>query len=149
MKKDYPRRALSSDDYRTHQWILDLFPNFYDPCPYLGIKNGVDIDGLKTSWNYADYDGVFVNPPYSNPKPWVEKAIQEQKDARRRAYDPEDEMEICSAGTIVMLLKHDTSTEWYRLLHEAGAKFLLVNGRLKHQTNKACAFPSVLVVMSL
>ena len=78
-----------------------------------------------------------------------EKAIQEQKDARRRAYDPEDEQEVWSAGTIVMLLKHDTSTEWYRLLHEAGAKFLLVNGRLKHQTGRACAFPSVLAVMSL
>jgi hypothetical protein len=140
---------MSSDDYRTDQWILDLFPNFYDPCPYLGLEDDEVISGLNVNWNWANYDGVFVNPPYSNPKPWVKKAIQEHKDARRRAYDPEDEQEIWSAGTIVMLLKHDTSTEWYRLLHEAGAKFLLVNGRLKHQTNKACAFPSVLVVMSL
>ena len=138
---------MSSDDYRTDQWILDLFPNFFDPCPFKGIH--LKHNGLHMSWNYADYDGVFVNPPYSNPKPWVEKAIQEQKDARRRAYDPEDEQEVWSAGTIVMLLKHDTSTEWYRLLHEAGAKFLLVNGRLKHQTKTTCAFPSVLAVMSL
>lgn len=140
---------MSSDDYRTDQWILDLFPNFYDPCPYLGLEDDEVISGLNVNWNWADYDGVFVNPPYSNPKAWVKKAIQEQKDARRRAYDPEDEMEIWSAGTIVMLLKHDTSTEWYRLLHEADAKFLLVNGRLKHQTGKSCAFPSVLAVLCL
>lgn len=141
---------MSSDDYRTDQWILDLFPNFYDPCPYLGIRNGVDIDGLKTSWNYADYDGVFVNPPYSNPKPWVQKAILEQHKAIKVAncdVEPDDWFEG-SALTIVMLLKHDTSTEWYRLLHEAGAKFLLVNGRLKHQTEKSCAFPSILAVLA-
>ena len=141
---------MSSDDYKTDQWLLDLFPNFYDPCPYLGIKNGVDIDGLKTSWNYADYDGVFVNPPYSNPKPWVEKAILEQHIAIKVAncdVEPDDWFEG-SALTIVLLLKHDTSTEWYRLLHQAGAKFLLVNGRLKHQTGKSCAFPSVLAVLS-
>jgi hypothetical protein len=139
---------MSSDDYRTDQWILNLFPNFYDPCPFLGLKDDEVISGLNVNWNWADYDGVFVNPPYSNPKPWVKKAIQEHKDAFRRAYDPEDEQEVWSAGTIVMLLKHDTSTEWYRLLHEAGAKFLLVNGRLKHQTSKACAFPSVLAVLA-
>ena len=139
---------MSSDDYRTDQWILNLFPNFYDPCPFLGLKDDEVISGLNVNWNWADYDGVFVTPPYSNPKPWVKKAILEHKDAFRRANDPEDEQEVWSAGTIVMLLKHDTSTEWYRLLHEAGAKFLLVNGRLKHQTSKACAFPSVLAVLA-
>ncbi len=139
---------MSSDDYRTDQWILNLFSNFFDPCPFKGIH--LKHNGLHMSWNYADYDGVFVNPPYSNPKPWVEKAIQEQKDARDQANpDLDPDWYEGSALNIVMLLKHDTSTEWYRLLHEAGAKFLLVNGRLKHQTNKACAFPSVLVVMSL
>ena len=137
-----------SDNYRTDQWILHLFPNFYDPCPYLGIKNGVDIDGLKTSWNYADYDGVFVNPPYSNPKPWVQKAILEQHLAIKAANcDVTEEWFEGSGLNIVMLLKHDTSTEWYRLLHMAGAKFLLVNGRLKHQTGIACAFPSVLAIL--
>ena len=139
---------MSSDDYRTDQWILDLFPNFFDPCPYKGIH--LKDNGLHMSWNYADYDGVFVNPPYSNPKVWVEKAILEQHKANKFSncnIYPDDYFQG-SALTIVMLLKHDTSTEWYRLLHEAGAKFLLVNGRLKHQTAKACAFPSVLAVLT-
>ncbi len=55
---------MSSDDYRTDQWILDLFPNFYDPCPYLGLEDDEVISGLNVNWNWADYDGVFVNPPY-------------------------------------------------------------------------------------
>lgn len=135
---DYPKRKLSHDDYQTDQWILDLFPNFFDPCPLFGKAAGLMFkDGLAASWDYADYDGVFVNPPYSNPKPWVEKAIHEH--SRFPTY---------SAGTIVMLLKHDSSTEWYRLLHEAGAEFLLINGRLKHQTGTSAAFPSLLAVLS-
>jgi len=83
---------------------------------------------LETSWGMK----TFVNPPYSNPLPWVEKAIEEHEAGR----------------TIVMLLKHDTSTRWYALLHEAGAKFLMVQGRLKHQTGRSAAFPSVLAVLS-
>jgi len=136
---DYPKRKLSHDNYQTDQWILDLFPNFYDPCPLFGInsKHLVGYDGLTTTWDHADYDGVFVNPPYSNPKVWVEKAIQEHSEVTEG-----------SASTIVLLLKHDSSTEWYRLLHEAGAKFLLINGRLKHQTGTSAAFPSLLAVLS-
>lgn len=129
---------MSGDNYQTDQWILDLFPNFYDPCPLFGYNSShlVGYDGLTTTWDYADYDGVFVNPPYSNPKPWVEKAIQEHS-----------AISTYSAGMIVLLLKHDSSTEWYRLLHEAGAKFLLINGRLKHQTGSSAAFPSLLAVL--
>lgn len=40
---------------------------------------------------------VWCNPPYSNPKPWVEQAIQAQKDGLG----------------VVMLLNADTSTEWF------------------------------------
>jgi len=131
--KDYAKRSLSHDDYKTDEWILRMFPNFFDPCPLFGVE---EMDGLNVSWDYYDYDGVFVNPPYSKPKPWVQKAIRSRRDA-----------EHGSAYCIVMLLKHDTSTEWYRLLHEFGAHFLLVNGRLKHGTNTGAAFPSMLVIL--
>lgn len=144
---------ISGDNYRTDQWILDLFPDYYDPCPLnWNYDPDNDEDGLKVSWNWCDYDGVFVNPPYSNPLPWVKKAISEHQKAGM-VYDPcsdeyDEYAEFASAENIVMLLRHDTSTEWYRLLHEAGAKFLMVQGRLKHGTNKSAAFPSVLVVLN-
>jgi len=137
--------SRTSDDYRTDEWILDLFPDFFDPCPYFGKTNDNTCDGLSISWNYADYHGVFVNPPYSNPLPWVEKAIAENKLAIETLHDPDDGYDG-SALRIVMLLKHDTSTKWFRLLHEHGCHFLMVQGRLKHQTPYSAPFPSVLVV---
>jgi hypothetical protein len=120
---------LSNDDYRTDQWILDMFPahQWFDPCPLLGLNQGRD--GLAIEWP----SHVFVNPPYSEPHKWVNKALDELKNGSQ---------------VIVMLLKHDSSTRWFRSLHEAGAQFLLVSGRLKHQTGKSANFPSVLAVLT-
>ncbi|AXH79166.1 MAG: DNA N-6-adenine-methyltransferase [Circular genetic element sp.] len=123
---DYPKRKLSHDNYKTDEWILKMFHGWFDPCP---LDPEWKQDGLLRAWKR----NTFVNPPYSNPLPWVRRAIQDNKEY---------------GFTIVMLLKHDSSTEWYRLLHEAGAKFLLVSGRLKHQTGKGAAFPSVLAVLA-
>lgn len=114
-----------------------MFPSDYwlDPCPIDWDANTCT-SGLEFNWQhtcmYDNMHGTFVNPPYSDPLPWVKKAIQEYENG-------------CN---IVMLLKHDSSTEWYRLLHEAGAKFLLVNKRLKYCTKTGAAFPSVLAVLA-
>tara|TARA_Y100000004_G_scaffold61526_1_gene68871 strand:- start:1624 stop:2010 length:387 start_codon:yes stop_codon:yes gene_type:complete len=125
MKKDYPRKGASGDSFRSDKWLLDVFNGWFDPCPY---DPEYSIDGLTLDWqNYT-----YVNPPYSNPLPWVKKAIQESR----------------AGKTVVMLLKHDSSTKWWQLLHEANAKFLPIIGRLKYQTGRACAFPSILVVLS-
>lgn len=136
-KKDYSRRDLSSDKYETDKWIRVMFPDgvWYDPCP-IDWDPDIGPDGLIIDWQHQcyihNYAGVFVNPPYSDPLPWVKKAIY--------SYE-------CGAN-VVMLLKHDSSTEWYRLLHEAGARFLLVNKRLKYCTKTGAAFPSVLAVLA-
>ena len=128
MRKDYPRKHLSSDKYETDSWIRACFPSeiWFDPCPI--DWQPTDPCGLSISWRTP----TFVNPPYSNPLPWVAKAI---------------EVNRLDGHTVVLLLKHDTSTEWYRMLHEAGAKLLLVNGRLKYGTNRGAAFPSLLAVL--
>jgi len=138
MKKDYPRTHLSSDKYETDSWIQSCFPftHWMDPCPIDWQEDeGEYPDGLELDWQHMCHMtgdiGVFCNPPYSNPLPWVKKAILEYE----------------SGCTVVMLLKHDSSTEWYRLLHEAGAKMLMVNRRLKYGTNTGAAFPSLLVVL--
>jgi hypothetical protein len=129
VKKDYPKKNLSTDSYHTDAWILDLFEGWFDPCPFNpGYKNGKDLDGLTISWG----EKTFCNPPYSNPLPWVKKAIRESREGK----------------TVVMLLKHDSSTKWYQCLHEAGARMMMIQGRLKHQTSKPAAFPSLLVVLS-
>ena len=124
-----------SDRWRTPIWILKIFETFHDPCP-IDSK----IDAFSYDW-CEHHDQVYVNPPYSNPKPWVEKAIRE--------------ISIYPNSTIVMLLKHDSSTKWFSMLQEAGARFLMVQGRLIFANPEgeaikgSCAsFPSVLVVLS-
>jgi hypothetical protein len=127
---------MSSDDYQTDQWIMDLIGWAYDPCPFNPHATHFEVDGLTTDWVHESFEmngRVFVNPPYSNPKPWVEKAIYEHQ---------------VGGCVVIMLLKHDSSTQWFKLLHEAGAHFVMIQGRLKHQTNKCAPFPSVLAVLS-
>lgn len=124
-----------SDNYHTPAWIKGLFPNYFDPCPYDPEWDETKYNGLTDEW-YGSH--IFINPPYSNPKPWVERAIQE-------SYN--------SVKTIVLLLKHDSSTQWFRMLHEAGAKFLMFQGRLDFAgpnavPNSNAPFPSVLAILS-
>ena len=124
-----------SDRWSSPQWVLKMFESYHDPCPI-----DYTIDAFSYDW-CEHHDQVYVNPPYSNPKPWVEKAIKE--------------ISIYPGSTIVMLLKHDSSTRWFKMLHEAGARFLMFQGRLDFSNpdgegiKGSCAsFPSVLVVLN-
>jgi len=121
-----------SDNYETDKWISDLFFDYYDPCPFNPIwTQGVDIDGLQSDW--SRYPKIFINPPYSNPMPWALKAIEtKQKNPNH---------------IIVMLLKNDSSTRYYRALHEHGSEFLFPYGRLKFRSGKSAPFSSVLVIL--
>ena len=132
----HQRLGTQTDKYSTDSWIMagifgncDFDMNWWDPCP---IEWNRDLHACSLAMEWEDEPNIFINPPYSNPKPWVEKAIETNK-----KY----------GATVVMLLKHDSSTRWYRLLHEAGAHILLFSERLKHNTGKACAFPSMLAVL--
>ena len=125
--KDYPKKNLSHDNYHTDTWLLKMFPgqHWHDPCPF---NPDWEKDGLLYPWKSR----TFVNPPYSNPLPWIRKAIRENQE---------------HGHTIALLLKHDSSTKWYAELHQAGAHFLMIQGRLKHQTKKGAAFPSLLAIL--
>lgn len=55
-------------------------------------------DGLAVDWSGLGDDGVvFVNPPYSDPRPWVEKAVAE-------------------ADRAVLLLPGATDARWFHAL---------------------------------
>lgn len=128
---------MSSDDYRSDLWILDLFgkdQGYFDPCPYKALDAGKN--GLAVDW--VLFGRIYVNPPYSEPHKWVDKALETLLEANMR------NREI----TIVMLLKHDSSTRWFRKLHEAGAHFLLISERLSYQTGKTANFPSVIAILT-
>ena len=119
-----PGSRVGNDHWRTPSWLMDVFQDWFDPCP-----NEDSVNGLNIEWGYRTY----VNPPYSNPYPWVRKAIDESKKGK----------------IIVLLLKHDSSTEWYRLLHENGAHFVAFIGRLRFSdSSNSPPFPSVLAILS-
>ena len=122
---------INTDCYKSDDWILKMFKEYFDPCP---MKFQPEIDALKIEWK----DKTYVNPPYSNPLPFIKKAIEESKKGK----------------LIVLLLKMDTSTKWFKELQEAGAHFLWINGRLHynglHHTYKGNVpfpFPSMFAIL--
>lgn len=122
------------NNWGTPDWLMELFEDWFDPCP---LNPNPDFNGLEIEWK----DKTYVNPPYSNPLPWVEKAINERKKGK----------------TIVMLLKVDTSTRWFAKLFESGVKILWLNGRLRFKGENyfngngklsPANFPSMLVILN-
>lgn len=112
------------DNWATPNWLMNVFENWYDPCP---LNDEPKFNGLNVEWE----NKTFVNPPYSNPLPWVEKAIEESRKGK----------------TIVMLLNVDTSTKWFAKLNEAKAHFIWFSERLKFSEKDASPRPSMLVVL--
>src|SRR5690606_32435745 len=94
-----------SNEWQTPQWLFDE----------LSAEFNFDIDlcategNSKCDWFYDDYlrdacreqmktvfECAFMNPPYSNPKPFIEKAWEDSKHCK-----------------IVCLVKCDPSTRWW------------------------------------
>lgn len=118
-------KSKKSDSYNTPQWILNMFENWFDPCP-ISDGNLREFDGLGSSWKHK----TFVNPPYSNPLPWVQKAVEENEKGKQ----------------IALLLKVDPSTRWYKLLVEVDAEILFFNRRIKF-SGKTPNFASMLAIL--
>lgn len=112
-----------SDNYATPTWIMEMFKDWYDPCP---LNANPNIDGLLISWK----DKTYVNPPYSSPLFWVLKAIEENEEGK----------------TIALLLKLDCSTRWYRELMSAGAHIMFIGERVKFN-GKAPPFCNALFIL--
>lgn len=70
-------------------------------------------DGLSKPW----FGSVFLNPPYSKPAPWLEKAIQETSSG--------------SARLVVALLPVRTDTRWFHSLVKDQAQIKFIQGRVK------------------
>ena len=71
------------------------------------------IDKIEST---AKYGYVWCNPPYSKVMPWVELAVENQKR---------------NVGT-VLLLKNDTSTQWFKRISETADKVIfIVGGRVQ------------------
>jgi hypothetical protein len=77
-----PQTELSTDDYYTPAWIFDELGLYFDldvasppggppfvPCDryYTQLE-----DGLSSEW----FGRVWMNPPFSNPAPWVHRWLE-------------------------------------------------------------------------
>jgi phage N-6-adenine-methyltransferase len=67
--------------------------------------------GLEKPW----FGRVFLNPPYSNPRPWLERAIQAKGEG-------------C---TVVALLPAATDTGWFHDCVAGHAEVRFLRGRIK------------------
>lgn len=74
-------QEITSDDYYTPEWIFQALQLEFDTDPaspmggidWIPVKNYFTIvdDGLQQEWKGK----VWLNPPYSNPTPWIDRFI--------------------------------------------------------------------------
>jgi hypothetical protein len=121
-----------SDNWRTPKKIYsDLNKEFhfdFDPCPY----PLPGFDGLTVDWGSCS----FVNPPYSETEKWVRKAL----------------LEYNKGKTVIMLLRLDASTIWFRDLVLPNAEIRLFEDRLhfidENERSSRSDHASILVVFN-
>jgi len=79
-----PQTELTSDDYYTPRWVFDTLGLRFDldvasppggppfvPCDRYYTQED---DGLAQPW----HGRVWMNPPFSNPSPWIERFLEHQ-----------------------------------------------------------------------
>lgn len=79
-----------------------------------------DDNSLSFNWAYrlvltARHDYVWCNPPYSDPMPWVKKALEAQK----------------GGLGVVMLLNQDTSVGWFKEALKGVSEVRYITGQQK------------------
>lgn len=116
--------SFDKDTYRTpsyvFNWLNKRFKFDIDGCASaenalceLYITQEDDFTNPYFSIKYPA--SIWVNPPYSNPMPFVQSAVR-----------------LCDEGhLVVMLLPADKSTKWYQVIQENASEVIdIIGGRL-------------------
>ena len=118
---------------KTDKWSTpkDLYDQYmamgaFDPCPIEWIEDGLSID-----WKPLTY----VNPPYSNIRGFIEKALLE--------------IEKGNTYLAIFLVPARVDTKWFQELIYGKHAYKFIKGRLKFgdSTNSA-PFPSMLIYLT-
>lgn len=122
--------SKETDDWSTpEKFYNELHKEFnfnFDPCPL----RSVDKTTLLKDWKGR----AFVNPPYSNIRNFLEKAIIEVRKGN------------CELA--VLLIPSRTDTRWFHDLIYNRYEIRFIKGRLKFGDSKNSApFPSMLVII--
>lgn len=113
----------TSDHWATPESLVsDLEKEFgpfdLDPCCRIETAKAPKFftkkeNGLCQSW----HGRVFLNPPYSNPKPWLEKANAETR--------------FGNAYIVIALLPVRTDTKWFHDTVLGHSEIRFIKGRIK------------------
>lgn len=119
-------RISKSDSWATPKRVYDeLDKEFhfnFDPCP---LNDNPEVNGLLIEWGTS----TFMNPPYSNPTPWVKKAYEQSLKGK----------------LVVGLLRGDTSTKWFHEWCLGKAEIRFVKGRICFN-GKPAPFSSIIAI---
>lgn len=117
--------APGGDNWRTPSWLLELlFPDgvYFDPIP-------INPDGLRERDGNGPWPidrPIFLNPPYSNPRPWLARAA-------------------VHGGPVTCLVKDDPSTSWWDYAEIGHFQVTHIGQRLRFAGARGVAsFPSAL-----
>lgn len=120
------KMTATGDNYSTPIELYNELDSTYhfndDPCP---LNPNPVVDGLSREWGSR----TFLNPPYSNPTPWVKKAYIESQKGK----------------IVVALLRGDTSTRWFHDWVLPFAEISFIKGRIKFN-GKPAPFPSIIAI---
>lgn len=107
------RPGKEKDTTLTPLWLIEKLGEFdFDPCGYENHKTASAINvwpscGLKVDW----FGSVWLNPPYSNVEPWLEK--------------------LAKHGDGVAFVLASTDTAWFHKTLENASYYLFLKGRPK------------------
>lgn len=118
--------SSASDEYGTPANLWDALNAEFkfndDACPLGGDRNG-----LMREWGSR----CWVNPPYSEIIPWMEKA----------------KLESDQGKTVVFLVPARTDTRWFHEYALAAREIRFIRGRLKFEgASHNAPFPSMIVI---
>jgi len=138
-----------SDEWETPQWLFDqLDSEFHFDIDACATKENTKCKNFYEScltlphWDHGDI--FFMNPPYSNPKPFLLKAWEESR----------------KGATVVCIVKCDTSTSWWGIFWDyekhcpkPGIEIRFLPKRLRFvRSDKKldnANFPSAIIIMKL
>lgn len=115
--------SRNTDHWETPKHIYNKYMDngFIDPCPFHST-----VDNLINEWEVGKY---FINPPYSDIKSWVDKAIHEHN----------------KGSEIHLLVPSRTDTKWFHKLLDYGVELEFIKGRLRFSEKGSAPFPSVII----
>ena len=133
---------MDTDELETPDWLFDQLRsifNFSFDAAASAMNHKCTIwsgDSLDKNWKEITLGGVvWLNPPYSNPGPFLSKAVGESH----------------RGVTTVALIKGDPSTRWWRVFVEGVATIVWIPNRIRFHLNGEptkypASFPSVLAI---